>query len=276
MKKSKIILPLAFIFVFIFSILVSAQPPSFQTIIVDEEISIDFPQIMFFQQNRDVFLSFHASNSTTGMRFDNSTVWCVFELVNQTGVHTINEFNMTWDEDGKDFEIHLLGGNFSDLGIMSYLIYCESFTGVGGSIAIGIEVTKTGQQLDTGEALLYILLSVIIFLLIFLVLYLIIILPSENEKDPKRGVIIRVVKLKYLRMVLIGIVYPLIIVILNLMNGIAVNFVTLNIFSGTLGFFFLSMLRLAWIYTIIIMLWIAYNILKDTNVKKLIKSKGYA
>ena len=106
-------------------------------------------------------------------------------------------------------------------------------------------------------------------------LFLIYTLPSKNEKDEYKGFVIRIVKLKYLRMVLIGIIYPCIIIILNLLNGIAINFVNLNIFAGTIGFLFLTMLRLAWIYTFIIMLWIGYNVLRDTHLKKALKARGF-
>jgi len=58
------------------------------------------------------------------------------------------------------------------------------------------------------------------------------------------------------------------------MNGLAVNFSTLTMFSGTIGFLFEIMLRGSWIFTVVIVLWIFYMLIKDSNVKKQIQRLG--
>ena len=86
------------------------------------------------------------------------------------------------------------------------------------TFATFFEVTQNGTVLTTGEAFLYVLIMVFFVLMDLLILYLIIILPSKNEKD-EGGLLIRIVNLKYVRFVLIGIFYPMLIVTLNLLNG---------------------------------------------------------
>ena len=100
-----------------------------------------------------------------------------------------------------------------------------------------------------------------------------IILPGENEKN-ENDVVIGVVRLKYLKIVLIAICYPLLIVILNLLNGLAVNFATLEIFAGTLGFFFSTMLNLSWIFIVVMITWVVYLLIRDSNVQKNIDKLG--
>ena len=130
-----------------------------------------------------------------------------------------------------------------------------------------------GKTSSTGESLLYIIFIVILFLLLLLLLYLIAILPSSNEKDDQ-GTPIRITFLKYMRIGLIAITYGVIIIILNLLNGLAVQFTSLTIFAGTIGFLFEIMLRMAWIFTLIMVLWIFYLLIHDSNIMRNIKKLG--
>jgi len=131
-------------------------------------------------------------------------------------------------------------------------------------------VTPSGNELLISESILYIIFEAILFGLIGMLFYFIIIMPKGNERN-ERGDVIKIIRLKYLRILFIAILYPLIIILLNLTNGLAVNFSTLSMFSGTIGFLFETMLRGAWVFTVIIILWIVYLAIKDSNIKKGIK-----
>jgi len=130
-----------------------------------------------------------------------------------------------------------------------------------------------GQNMTIPESIIYVLFVCILFFIFLIIIYFIIILPGENDKN-EDDVVIGIIRLKYFRIFLIAICYPMIIVILNLMNGLATNFTSLDIFSGTLGFFVESMLRVAWIFTIVIILWIGYLLVKDSNIQKNIDKLG--
>lgn len=130
-----------------------------------------------------------------------------------------------------------------------------------------------GQNLSTSDAIIYVVFLLFLFMLLLSFFYFIIILPSENDKNPN-GAIIGVVRLKYIRIFIIAMCYPLIMIILNLMNGLAVNYATLGIFAGTLGFLFETMLRGAWVFTVLIFLWMFYLLVHDSNVLKNIDKIG--
>ena len=134
-------------------------------------------------------------------------------------------------------------------------------------------ITPSGKESSTSESILYAVFVTILFGLLIGLFYFIFVLPGENEKD-ERGTIIGIVKLKYLKIMLIALVYPLTMILLNLMNGLAVNFVTLSIFSGIIGFLFETMLRGVWVFSIVIVIWILYNLVRDSNVQKKIAQMG--
>ena len=68
---------------------------------------------------------------------------------------------------------------------------------------------------------------------------------------------------------LIAFTYPLLILIFNLMNGIATNFSQLSMFSGIIGFLFEIMIKVAYPFIMVIILWIAFLAIRDANLKKL-------
>ena len=135
------------------------------------------------------------------------------------------------------------------------------------------DVTPNGLPIPTaGESILYFTFMIILFSILIIMVYFICVLPSGNDKVD--GVVMGIVKLKYLRIFLIAMCYPATVITLNLLNGLASNFVSLTIFSGIIGFLFEVLLRAAWIFTIIIIIWIIYLLVQDSNFKKLIKKMG--
>lgn len=142
--------------------------------------------------------------------------------------------------------------------------------GTNTSFTTFFDVTPSGKVTSTGDSILYFLFSIVIFGALFAISFFIVAMPSENEKD-EGGFDKKIVKLKYFRMVLIFLLWPLIILLLNFLNGLAVNFTALSIFSGILGFLFETMLRLSWPFTVIIIAWIIVMLVHDTNVKKQLK-----
>lgn len=129
------------------------------------------------------------------------------------------------------------------------------------------EVTPSGKIASTGEAILYSLFCVILFLIISTIAFLIFTIPSGNERD-ERGFETKIFKIKYLRFIFIFLLWPLTILLLNFLNGLAVNFSALSLFSGTLGFLFEIMMRLSWPFTIIMIIWIVVMLIHDTNLQR--------
>lgn len=139
--------------------------------------------------------------------------------------------------------------------------------GVDSAFATFFEVTPSGKVASTGDSLLYFLFAIISFGWICLLSFFILVMPANNEKDDT-GFEGKVVRIKYLRVLLIFFLYPSLILMLNFLNGLATNFTALSMFAGTLGFLFELMMRLAWPFTVIIIFWIIVMLVHDTNISK--------
>lgn len=142
--------------------------------------------------------------------------------------------------------------------------------GTVASFATFFEVTPSGKVASTGDSLLYFLFSVILFGIIFMLCFFVFTMPSKNEKD-ERGFENKIIKLKYFRVIFIALIYALTILLLNFLNGLAVNFTALSMFAGIIGFLFEIMLRLAWIFTFLLIAWIVVMLIHDSNLGKQLK-----
>ena len=140
-------------------------------------------------------------------------------------------------------------------------------SGTDTSFVTFFEVTPSGKVVSTGDSILYAIYSTILFFIIFALAFFVFIIPSRNEKD-ETGFENSIVKTKYIRVGFIFLIYPLLILLLNLLNGLAVNFTALTIFSGIIGFLFETMIRMSWPFTIIMIAWIIFMLVHDTNLKK--------
>ena len=139
--------------------------------------------------------------------------------------------------------------------------------GVDTSFATFFDVTPSGKILSEGDSRMYTLFTMILFGAILIISFFVFTMPSKNERD-EEGFETGILKIKYVRVFFIALIYPLIILLLNFLNGLAVNFTALSLFSGILGFLFETLLRLSWPFTIIIFGWIIFMLVHDTNVKK--------
>ncbi len=214
-----------------------------------------------FAQNKDVLLYQTCNNCT----------YCNFTSVQYPNTTTIMS-NVETNRDGTYFNYTLGGGNTSAIG--EYGVCYDCGNDVEKSTGCNIfKITPSGKESSTGESILYVVFIAILFGILGVLFYFISVLPSENQKN-EDSAIIGIVKLKYLRILLIALTYPVLMIILNLMNGLAVNFTTLSIFAGTLGFLFEAMLRIVWPFTIVIFVWIVYDLVKDSNVRKNINKLG--
>ena len=110
------------------------------------------------------------------------------------------------------------------------------------------------------------------FLLDILIIWIIVRLESENPRD-EEGNFVGITLKKYGRIVLIGITYGLILITLNLMNAASLNLSGATQFAGIIGGIFLAMLSVAWIWTLSIIIWIAFVIWDDGRIIKVIKAR---
>lgn len=182
--------------------------------------------------------------------------------------HAIANTNMTFSGSG---EYHY---NFTSADALGRYDVRGISDGCENTYATYFEVTPSGKTSSTGESILYFLFTIIIFLLLGTMIYFIIMIDPRNLKDDNSQTF-GVNKLKHVKILLIGFTYPVLLILLNLMNGLAVNFTSLSIFSGTIGFLFEMLLRLAWPWTIVIMAWLVVKTIQDSNFKRLMTEEGY-
>jgi len=144
MKFSLIFL---FLFLLVLTPMVAAQPPQATPVIINLEagLAIDFPKIITIRQNQDFEFHFHVFNATSGLAVDNTTTNCSLELLNGDGSEIIDINFIEFVDD--EWNINVLGGNFSRLGSYYWLVNCQA-PFVGGFTSAPLIVTADGFEAE--------------------------------------------------------------------------------------------------------------------------------
>jgi len=106
-------------------------------------LELKYPQREFLKLNNEFKLHTHVYNLSNGLWMSNETVKCFTHLYNTTGYHILEE-DMIYDENGLEFDLVINAGNFSKLGMYTYILSCNS-SEVGGFVSGNFEVTNTGK-----------------------------------------------------------------------------------------------------------------------------------
>lgn len=185
---------------------------------------------------------------------------------------SIDNLDLSMTKNNSDYTYEFC--DTGDIGIYSYIVYGNKGGLSYESSEEGeFEVTPSGKISSTSEAILYLVLTIVFFGLFILMFYFAVSIPGGNPASMTNEYT-KVNNFKYLKLTIITLIYPVILLLLNFMNGLAANFTTLTIFANILGFIFLAMAKLTWIWTLIMILIIAYWIIKDSNFKKMLRSMG--
>jgi len=148
-RFSKMKFSLIFLFLFLVSLvgtlpLIEAVAPVTAVVIsVDTGLNIDFPKFETIQQGQDFFFHFHVFNITDGVRMDNTTTNCSFEIYNEGGIEQLEVDNMEYVTG--DWRILVDGSNFTRLGSYAYLVECHT-DNLGGFISFPFEITADGER----------------------------------------------------------------------------------------------------------------------------------
>lgn len=133
------------------------------------------------------------------------------------------------------------------------------------------EVTNLGFTSDTGGSIIYSILLILLILFDLFVVYIIVVLDSDNHRGSD-GEYIGISIKKYLRIILIGVTYGLILLTLNLMTVVSSATDSSQFYNIMKGLFSL-MLRMVWVWTFVIFIWIAVTVWKDNSLIKEIKQR---
>lgn len=202
--------------------------------------------------------SSYQQNSTVDIKISTNLSSCNLTVQDPTTNNLIS--NVIMQENVGFFNYTINSSSTTQVGEYKYYSDCGSGN---------FEITPSGKEISMGEAILYSFFILVFLGILVLLTYFIIVLPGDNIKGPQGE--IGIIKLKYVRIILIAFTYALMIVLLNLITGVATNFLTLSFVANIFGFLFEMLLRLAWPFIVILFVWIGYLLIKDSNIKKQIK-----
>jgi hypothetical protein len=187
---------------------VSAIPPVLQDSNFATGYEIEIPFIGTLKQNQDFTFNFHLFNQSNGYPIDNSSTNCYFDLYNSSGVHLI-ETIVPHENSIKvnEWELKVLGGNFSSIGQYGYIIQCNSSTSsLGGVEEVGFEVTLNGEDFTTAKSISYLGFILICVLLLLTTIYGGIKVKWKHPKD-RNEQIIGINNFRYIKVFLFTMAY---------------------------------------------------------------------
>jgi len=122
-----------------------AVPPFVQTAAsTTTGLDIRSPQGEFLEQGASVISNIHVFNKSNGMLMTNTTTSCLAHIYNKTGGHLAEE-DYSFSNNGIDFELSVDGNNFSQVGIIIFIIQCNT-SNVGGFVSGSFRVTVDGED----------------------------------------------------------------------------------------------------------------------------------
>lgn len=212
-----------------------------------------------FKQGEDVELLQAGTNFTycniTSVRNPNSSPFTLLENVRMT-------------QDGTEYN-YTLNSSYTDL-LGTYTINGFCTNGTTNIVwAYNLDITYTGFELNTATTILYISsITILIFILIFILFSIPKLPKGDNTND--EGNIMNINNLKYLRPILYGLSWGLMLAIVFMVSNIAFAFLT----NEMIGKFFFALYRIMFVLTFpMILIWFLYifkRIFEDKEVRKLI------
>lgn len=145
------------VWIFIFLLLVIpviAVPPFEEASNPSVGFDIKYPAFDILKQNTAFEFEFHVYNKSTGKPI-NAGIGCYFHLYNSSGKHIAELVDNTVSHD-YDYGFDIGGGNFSNVGMYSYLVQCNN-SELGGFVDAPFEVSPMGNYREKSNILLAIL-----------------------------------------------------------------------------------------------------------------------
>lgn len=218
-----------------------------------------------FEQGTNADIKASCTNETSGL-CDSSTP-CTLTIIKPDSTILIENRTMTHGTTYYNYTIN--STQTEDLGEYTSIVVCygSSTNGFGSFTYL---ITRTGKTLDTSDSVGYFLLSLMVLFLFLLSLYFAIKIPYKNPTD-NSGQIRKVTKYKYFKILFIVITYNLMLWFLNLLVAFTTNYLDLAQYLGFVTFLFNVMLRMLWVFIVIVLIWCVYLLVKDSNLKKELK-----
>ena len=145
-------------------------PPPFTAGEFPSGYTIEFPDIDYLEQSVNYKFHIHVFNSSNGVYITNTTANCTLHIYNATGSHIV-ESKMGYDSNLLDFKLDVLGGNFSETGLYSFIAFCRNGA-QGGFTQNTFMVTSTGKETPLGMPNFLGILVIIIFAMACFMMFL--------------------------------------------------------------------------------------------------------
>ena len=234
-------------------------------------LTIDYPKFDTVEIGQPFQFNIHVFNSSTGIPVTNETVDCYLHGYYRNGTHVLKvELNF---DPPFDFYYDIPKEIFTG-GKGGYIVQCNNSE--GGFVSASFDVTRTGFEFTVEEAIVYSILSFGILLLSIISFYFLIITPYSNKLNEKGNLIMKVTRTKYIKLGLIMITWGLFTWFLNIMIGLADSFSRLTMYYGLFEGIFFIMNALSLPLSIVIIVIMLFEIVRDANIQKHIKKFGSA
>jgi hypothetical protein len=274
-KKRGIILGI-FLFIMLLISLISAIPPITTIQQFTTGYQIQIPQDNILKLKAPYNFEFHVNNIFDGTPV-NSGISCIFHLYNSSGIHQLEMTDITASSGG-NYNFYVEGSNFTELGSSYYYyINCNS-TSLGGDRAILLEVTTQGDEIDTNQSLIYIILLIINLIFLAFLIILAIKIPYENKKEMTREgmAITKVTKVKYLKLFCIWFSYGLFVWLITILSGLIHNYISFEPLKDMIMNLYLISSTMGYGVSVFMVWFIFLNIWKDIILNKKILKEGKA
>jgi hypothetical protein len=235
-------------------------------------IDVEHPYINPYPVNKDIKFHFHIFNASNGLPIIANKLLtnCSFHLYNSSGSHIFKNNNAVSSDDILDYEQIIKGGNFTKAGQYAYIFQCNS-SSEGGYYANYFEVTQNGDLVTTGTGIIYFLVTLFAFGLFLLLGWIFLNIEGKNPKNTL-GEYLGINWKKYIKVSLFPLVYVSFIWAFNFIIGLSNNFLGLTLYSNTLEFIFLILMKLVYPVVILTVIILLVLLVKDSNIMKEYKS----
>jgi hypothetical protein len=252
-------------FIFLFSLSFISAQPSTTIYSFPEGYTIVPAEFESLKVNEDFYMYFYLYNSSTGLKIDNTTVECDFHLANSQGNLVL--FDQEAYQPEGYWYAKVNGSYVNETGYYYYGIDCSD--GLGGAISGVLEVTYSGETMETSQSILSgFMLLIFVFFMVSIVFF-INKLPDSNSRD-EEGNIISINWLKYLRTPLWFVEWMLLIGILFLSSNLSFAYLGDELFAQILHTLFRVLFGFTPVVIVVWIVWIIARIFQDKEMKKIL------
>lgn len=132
------------------------------------------------------------------------------------------------------------------------------------------EITYFGKALSTAQSIIYLISLIVLLFLFVLVLVGAYQIPSGNNRSDN-GQILSINNLKYVKPILYGLAYVLVMVIMFVSSNLSFAFLGENMFGKLFFTFYIIMFRFMFLLPFIWIIWLFAKIAQDKEIKNMIE-----